>query len=232
MTLGLTGPTARLTGGQQVAEPIAAGLARRGSTSYVDQVGRSSRSAGRRTAAQRGADALASLDFPYRALGYRIVFAAGRSGELGVTNSRLRRITIFVREGQSDLSLRATVAHELGHALDFSYGSEDRHRRYRDIRGLAGGSWYPCSRCDDLASPAGDFAEVFAASLVGGGDFRSRLVGPPSTGQLRALADLLAIPRTAVMAGMAGQEQPSERGSEAEPADDSPAGLPLGLPGR
>ena len=181
----------------------------------------------RRTAAQRGADALASLAFPYRDLGYRIVFAPGRDSELGITNRRDRRITIFVRAGQSDLSLRATVAHELGHALDFSYGSEDRHRRYREIRGLAGGRWYPCSGCDDFASPAGDFAEVFAASLVGTGDFRSRLAGPPSPSQLRALADLLTIPRAPAQADSKVEEQPAETA----PAEEPDQGLPLGLPG-
>lgn len=223
------------TGSAEAGQPILRRGVRGedGTVTALDRTGSASVSQPRagtgvgRTVAQRGAAALASLAFPYRDLGYRVVFTAGRSGELGVTNSRDRRITIFVRPGQTDLSLRATLAHELGHALDFRYGSEDRHRRYREIRGLPGGQWYPCSRCDDFASPAGDFAEVFAASLVGTGDFRSRLAGPPSPTQLRALAELLTIPRTPATAEVGAQEQPAESAPAEEPDD----GLPLGLPG-
>ena len=143
------------------------------------------------TPEQRGRAALASLRYDWRRLGYEVRFRPYRGGQLGLADGAARVITVFVRPGQSELSLRATVAHELGHALDFEHGTEQRRRTYREVRGLgSASSWYPCQRCDDLASPAGDFAEVFAAWLVGNGDFRSRLGPPPTAAQLRRLTPL------------------------------------------
>ena len=147
-----------------------------------------------RTLQQRGAAALHALDYDWRALGYQVRFEPYTGGRLGRIQRAQRQITVYVRRGQSDLSVRTSLAHELGHALDFEHGTPERRDRYRALRGLSPrGAWFPCDRCDDLGSPAGDFAEVFASWLVGPGDFRSRLKGPPDASQLRALAPLFTV---------------------------------------
>ncbi|MCW2680838.1 MAG: hypothetical protein JWM62_2239 [Frankiales bacterium] len=146
------------------------------------------------SAEQRGRAALRALDYDPAALGYRVRFLPYRGGALGTTNRPSRLITVYVQPGQSELTLRTTLAHELGHALDFAHGTPARRDAYREVRGLPAGPWFPCDRCDDFTSPAGDFAEVFAVWLAGPGDFRSRLAGSPSPAQLRELAPLFRVP--------------------------------------
>jgi hypothetical protein len=165
----------------------------------------------------RGEQALRSLRYDWRALGYTIRFEPYTGGTLGTTHRTRRLITIHVKRGQSELSLRATIAHELGHALDFTHGTTQRRQRYRQVRGLSPHSpWFPCNRCDDLGSPAGDFAESFAAWLFGAGDFRGRLRPAPTAAELRQLAPLFALPA------------PTEVGSQ--PAAPSPAPSPSPAP--
>jgi hypothetical protein len=144
----------------------------------------------------RARAALDALDYPWQELGYRIRFEAHPGGSTaGLTDPSTRTITVYVRDGQSDLSLRATLAHEIAHALDLVTGDAAQRADYLERRGLPPDTpWFPCDRCDDLATGAGDWAEVFAYWLVGPGDFRSRLAGPPSPEVLQSLAPLFAPP--------------------------------------
>ncbi len=147
------------------------------------------------TAAQRGRDALQSLPYPWRELGYSVEFREYSGGQLGSANSRTNRIVIYVKDGQSKQSLRVTIAHELGHALDFEHATVARRDDYRVIRGIDRRTrWYPCDGCSDYASHAGDWAEVFAYWLAGPGDFRSQVAGPPDQQQLQRLAPLFRVP--------------------------------------
>lgn len=147
------------------------------------------------TAAQRGRDALQSLPYPWRELGYSVEFREYSGGQLGSANSRTKRIVIYVKGSQSKQSLRVTIAHELGHALDFEHATVARRDDYRVIRRIdRRAPWYPCDRCSDYASHAGDWAEVFAYWLAGPGDFRSKVAGPPDRQQLQRLAPLFRIP--------------------------------------
>ena len=140
--------------------------------------------------------ALDAVPSRWRTLGYAVRFEPyTRSTGLGVTNSRTRTITVYVKERQATNELRATIGHELGHALDFGFATVEKRAEYRRIRGLATDTpWYPCDGCDDLSSPAGDWAEVFAAFLTGTSDFRSRLAGPPTRAQLDSLAPVFREP--------------------------------------
>jgi hypothetical protein len=144
----------------------------------------------------RARAALDALDYPWQELGYRIRFEAHPGGSTaGLTDPATRTITVYVRPTQSDLSLRATIAHEIGHAVDIVTGSDAQRAAYLERRGLpADTEWFPCDRCDDLESGAGDWAEVFAYWLVGPGDFRSRLAGPPSDEVLARLVPLFRPP--------------------------------------
>jgi hypothetical protein len=137
---------------------------------------------------RRGRAALAALGFPTERLGYAIVFRPSRGGLLGLADEGTRTITVYVRHGQSERSLRVTIAHEIGHVVDYLTRTDAKHRAYLQARGLRTDTpWYPCNGCSDYASPAGDFAEVFALWLAGPGDFRSRMAGPPTRSQLHDL---------------------------------------------
>lgn len=136
---------------------------------------------------RRGRAALAALGFPTERLGYAIVFRPYVGRELGRADGFTKTITLFVKPGLSDRSLRITLAHEIGHVVDFLTSTDASRAAYLRARGLAPRRWFPCTGCSDYASPAGDFAEVFALWLAGPGDFRSRLAGPPPRAQLAEL---------------------------------------------
>jgi hypothetical protein len=146
------------------------------------------------TPAQRGARVLASLHYPWQALGYSVVFLPGRDGYLGLTDAQAKRVTIWVRGTESDVVLAHTIAHELGHVLDFTHGISTRRALYLSLRGLAPGSeWFGCPGGTDFQTPAGDWAEVFAYWLAGPGDFRSTVGPVPTPAQLAALRSLFVL---------------------------------------
>lgn len=139
-------------------------------------------------AVRRGQAALASLDWPWQELFFDVEFAPYRGRFLGLTDAGTRTITVFVRRGQPEGDLRTTIAHELGHALDAVTGTPEMRDAYLRLRGVDPATpWYPCDRCDDLRSPAGDFAETFARWLVGPAYARRTLAPPPDAEQLEAL---------------------------------------------
>ena len=152
--------------------------------------------AGRSTAgsaAEKGAAALALVRYPIDQTGFRVVFEGERSGMLGLTSQGSRTITIYVRGGQSIAAVARVLAHEVGHAVDFSFTTEAERSQYRSIRGIGGSSWYSaCSSCSDYASPAGDFAEVFAYWLLGDGTFLSTVAGRPTASQLTQLGPIFS----------------------------------------
>lgn len=182
---------------------------------------------------QRALSALSALDYPWRELGYDLRFQLHRGGRLlGLTDPRTRTITVFVRPTQSEQSLRVTLAHEIGHALDLETGGSEQRARYLELRGLpADTPWFPCDGCSDDASGAGDWAEVFAYWLAGAGDFRSRLAGPPDDEALTRITELFAPPAQRAPDRRAPvQAEPSEPPAP-EPSRSPRPLLPLG-PGR
>lgn len=146
---------------------------------------------------RRGAAALALIRYPWEETGYEIAFLPARRGYRGLTDVVTRRIELYVRPTDSLQQLAFTLAHEIGHAVDVRFSSTMRHRTWLELRGLDPDTpWWPCSRCSDYSSPAGDFAEVFASWLLGPVDYRSALAPPPSDAELELLAPLF-VPFTA-----------------------------------
>lgn len=141
---------------------------------------------------RRGQDALASLR-TQDASGYQLVFRAERDGYYGITRPRSRSIEVYIRSctAQSSALLRHVVAHELGHAYDAVRLTEADRRAWRRARGIAADTpWYGCNRCTDFATPAGDFAEVYAQWARGATSNRSTLASAaPDAAQLSRLAD-------------------------------------------
>ena len=114
-------------------------------------------------------------------------FEPGRTGILGLADARAKRLTIYMRASAPDDLLRHVMLHELGHARDFAYMDSGRRARWMDARGLPG-NWFPCSGCNDLEHPAGDWAESFAVCVDGFSEhFASGLGPPPDAEQCRLL---------------------------------------------
>lgn len=146
--------------------------------------------------AQRGAAALSRIAYPWRDLGYEIVFLGPQRGLFGKTVPAQRRIEIYVRPSEDETLLAHMIAHELGHAVDVTYNDDARRARWRDLRGIGAATpWFGCSRCTDYATPAGDFAETFALWQVGPPEFRSQMAPPPTAEQFDQLRPLF-IPST------------------------------------
>ena len=141
---------------------------------------------------RRGEAALASLKGGAARTGFAVSFESARSGYLGLTYLNEKRIAMHVRScaKESDDLLRHVMAHELGHAWDTSRMSSTSRAAYMAARGIpAGTAWYGCSGCTDFATPAGDFAEVYAQWARGATSNKSLMAGDASPAQLSALAD-------------------------------------------
>jgi hypothetical protein len=140
---------------------------------------------------RRGQAALAALGPAATGSGFAVEFAAARSDYLGLAHLQRRVVEIFVRDcgAQSDELLRHVVAHELGHAYDTARLSDGAREAWKAARGIpASLPWYGCSGCTDFATPAGDFAEVYAQWLRGAGRNRSQLADAPGPTELSRLA--------------------------------------------
>jgi hypothetical protein len=140
---------------------------------------------------RRGAAALATLKGGAARTGFRVEFAPARKGYMGLTHLEERRIEVFVRAcgTQSDALLRHVVAHELGHAYDTTRMTTATRHAWMAARGIpAGTDWYGCSGCTDFATPAGDFAEVYAQWARGASSNRSEIAGDVAPARLAQLA--------------------------------------------
>jgi hypothetical protein len=151
------------------------------------------------TVEQRGAAALALINYPWERTGFSIVFTGPNSGLLGLTDPNSQRITIYVRPTQSTRDIARVLGHEIGHSVDFTMTTDAERADYRRIRGLDDRAWYPsCSGCSDYASPVGDWAETFAYWLLGDGSFASQLAPKPTAAELAALTPLFTADPAAV----------------------------------
>lgn len=141
-------------------------------------------------AASKGEQALALITYPWQTLGYEIVFLPPQAGLRARTLRIERRIEVYVRPKDSVRTVAFDIAHEIGHAVDFTVLDPDDRGLWQQARGIDSATpWWGCSACTDYATPAGDWAESFAAWQVGG-DFRSEMAPPPTPDQLTILARL------------------------------------------
>ena len=144
-----------------------------------------------------GQAALALIRYPWRDLNVTVAFLPQRRGVLGKTFPDRSRIEMYVRPNQTATQLAYMLAHEIGHMVDWRYGSSSRRAQWKQLRGIpAAMTWYgnAFSGGDDLATPAGDFAETFAYWLIGPVDYKSRLAPPPTAAQLDRLKPLFVRP--------------------------------------
>lgn len=139
--------------------------------------------------AQKGQAALGLVTYPVNNLDYRVIFKGAKKGYLGVTFTTRRTIEVYVRPCQSAEDVASVIGHEVGHAIDDVYGTNERRATWRAERGIEG-RWFGCDRCSDFATPSGDFAEVAAFLFAPPGRFRSKLAAAPDADQLERLRPL------------------------------------------
>lgn len=120
------------------------------------------------SAADHGAAAEARIGYNWRSAlpGWTVVYASERSGYRGLTNTPSRTVTIYIRSGDSVGTTAEILAHELGHALDVTYLTNQQRSQWLDARGMPQ-VWWAGEGLTDFSVGAGDFAEAIAALWVG-----------------------------------------------------------------
>jgi hypothetical protein len=139
---------------------------------------------------RRGEAALASLRHGVPA-GVTIAYLPGGGALKGMTYYDRHHVDVYVGScaRESDTLLRHVVAHELGHAWDSLHMTDALRADYLAARGIpAGTPWFGCNKCQDFATPAGDFAETYAQWQRGASDSRSQLARPATPAELTSLA--------------------------------------------
>jgi hypothetical protein len=137
----------------------------------------------------RNAAALALIPFPLQQLHYQIVFMPPQQGVRAMIFEGERRIEIYARPADDARRVAYDIAHEIGHASDFTLNSAESRRQWMVLRGIDPATpWFGCNRCTDFDTPAGDFAETFALVLLGPGHFSGRIAPPPREDQITLLS--------------------------------------------
>lgn len=163
------------TPGLSVIEPTTSPTATADPTATVGPAALRATLADLRVASDRQAagiefEALAMIGYDWedRLPGWQIAFSDGRDDVRGLTYSAERRIEIYIRDGDSAWDIARVIAHELGHAVDLTHGSDSTREAWRAQRSIDEDTpWWPGSGTADFATGAGDFAECFATWQVG-----------------------------------------------------------------
>jgi hypothetical protein len=130
--------------------------------------------------------------------------SSARPGYRGLTDGGV--IYLYIRPDQGVARTERYLAHEVGHAIDCTWGAATREQAYLTLRGIAGGPamWMTPRGPGAFASPAEDFAEVVARWLTGDADFAGTVAPAPSGAQMAELVPLLQ-PGPAARPGPVGE---------------------------
>ncbi len=117
---------------------------------------------------ERGIAILAPMPVQPSELGFTIAFLEPRPGFRGLTFPFRRHIEIYVSSTWTDRELAHVIAHEIGHAVDVARNGASDHDRWRAARGIDPATgWWADAYASDFDTPGGDFAECYAAWVVG-----------------------------------------------------------------
>lgn len=138
---------------------------------------------------RRGQAALDSLLRPIPT-DVTMAFLPGGGALKGMTYYDRHHVDIYVGSCsfESEALLRHVVAHEMGHAWDSLHMTDQLRADYLAARGIAAGTpWFGCDKCQDFATPAGDFAETYAQWQRSASDSRSTMARPATPAELANL---------------------------------------------
>ncbi len=141
----------------------------------------------------RGAAALALVRVRAQEVfpGWTIAFRPARTGLLGMTLVKQRRVEIYVRMDRPIDGIAHDIAHEFGHVADVMYNNDDQRQAFLDLRDRSASPWWTCDGCSDMQVGAGDFAEVFALWAAPPFRFYSEVAPKPSEAELAEFSALL-----------------------------------------
>lgn len=112
------------------------------------------------------AEALVDYDFRSALPAWQFEFAGDNEEWHGVTNSVTKTITIYVESESTAESVGSVLMHEIGHAIDIEFLSDDQRREWVGLRNMPA-TWWTGDGLSDFAVGAGDFAEAVAAFTMG-----------------------------------------------------------------
>jgi hypothetical protein len=114
---------------------------------------------------------------------WQINFYPGRPGRLAEATNESHIINVWIRKDQTSIMVAGAIAHEFGHAFDWTYMEKNPEMRkeWLKIRHFPSSTkWDPGCDCTDYKFGSGDFAESVAWTLVGpGAGFKGELGKPP-----------------------------------------------------
>lgn len=104
--------------------------------------------------------------------GWRIRVQGGTPGFVGRTWRHEKKVLIFVRPSMNFDVVLGSVAHEVGHAVDFECLDDADRAAILVTRGRSTASWFPTTinGGDDRYWGVGDWAETFALTVTGAWD--------------------------------------------------------------
>jgi hypothetical protein len=144
-----------------------------------------------RTPDDVGREALAMIRYPWRdRLHATIRFEGPRAGLRAHSTAYADHedITVYVRSTDTPTLVAVSIAHELGHLIDYRYLTDNDRQQWLQERGRSGLAWWTCDSCNDYRVGSGDFAETFAAWEVSAIDYRSEVGPMPGADQLQSLS--------------------------------------------
>lgn len=137
-----------------------------------------------------GRQALQLITYPWDNLNVTMVFAGPNPSMRARTDiiGDQHQITAFVRPTDTPRTVAISVAHEIGHLIDFERLTDADRQEWLRERGRPDAAWWTCNWCDDFGVGSGDFAETFAAWEAGPFDYRSQLAPLPSPAEMQSLS--------------------------------------------
>ncbi len=134
------------------------------------------------------AESLIGYDWQAILPGWEINYEQSGGGLRAVTDRTTSEITMYIQADESPAVVAAALAHELGHAIDLTYFTDDQRFEWLEARGMPA-VWWAGDGLNDFNVGSGDFAEAVAALWVGSPSYSEQ--GPFSETDLQLAENMI-----------------------------------------